>query len=193
MALHLAILPVKALEIDGAPIDPRWRAGLESLGPHSEVRKLLGKPDRWRISGASGFQVPVRSQVDPAPKKGARREHDRPRSKSAAVGGDDARHTAVLDQQRLDGRLKEVQRLAFFELPPHFPRVETPVALCPRGPHRRSLRTVQHPEVQRRAIRRSAHQSTERVHLAGHGSLCDTPDCRVAGHLSDPGQEGCDK
>src|SRR3989442_774589 len=69
-------------------------------------------------------------------------------------------------------------------LPPP-PPVQRAIALGPRRPHRRSLRSVEHAELNRRAVGGAAHDAAQRVDLADHGTLRDPPDGGIAAHLAD--------
>src|SRR6184192_2458274 len=56
---------------------------------------------------------------------------------------------------------------------------------CARGPHGRSLGAIEHPELNGRAIGGPPHDAAERVDLPRHGTLRDSADGGIAGHLAD--------
>jgi hypothetical protein len=67
----------------------------------------------------------------------------------------------------------------------HGSSVQPAIALCPRGPHRRSLGSVQHPELNAGQVGGPTHDSTERVHFAHYCALRNPADGGVARHLAD--------
>jgi hypothetical protein len=71
------------------------------------------------------------------------------------------------------------------ELRPNRTPVQTTIALRPWGPDRRSLRTVEHPELDPRQIRGPAHNPAQRIDFPHHGPLGDPSDRGIAGHLAD--------
>ncbi|GAC1647512.1 MAG: hypothetical protein NVS4B3_01660 [Gemmatimonadaceae bacterium] len=71
--------------------------------------------------------------------------------------------------------------------------VQSAVALSARRPNGRSLTPVQHPKLQRRQIRRPAHDAAEGIDLADDRALSDTADRRVARHLPDGLECACDE
>ncbi len=71
--------------------------------------------------------------------------------------------------------------------------VEAAVALGARGPDRRPLAAVEHPELEGGAIRRARHDATERVHLAHHRALGHAANGRIARHLADRLQRARDE
>ncbi len=72
----------------------------------------------------------------------------------------------------------------------HPDRIERPVALSPRTPHGRTLRPVQHPELDPGRVGRATHHAPQRVDLPRHDPLGHAADRRVAAHLPDPSQVG---
>ena len=69
------------------------------------------------------------------------------------------------------------------EVARHFQRVARLVALSARRPHRGPAATVQHLELDARAVGDDAHDAAERVDLAHHVTLRDPADRGVARHL----------
>ena len=57
------------------------------------------------------------------------------------------------------------------------------IALSSWTPHCRPLGAVQHPELDRRRVGDDAGVTSECINLTDDLSLCDSTDCRVAGHL----------
>lgn len=109
------------------------------------------------------------------------------------VAGPPGLHGALgLQDQRGDGGLVQVESFLPLQQRPNGAGLETPVALGPGRPDRRSPGAVQHAELEARAVRRPTHQPPEGVDLPGHGSLGDPADRRVAGHPGDARQVGRD-
>jgi hypothetical protein len=67
--------------------------------------------------------------------------------------------------------------------------VQTAIALRPRGPNRRALAPVQHPELQRGQVCRAPHDPAERIHLPDDGAFRDAANGGIARHLTN-GLEG---
>jgi hypothetical protein len=72
-----------------------------------------------------------------------------------------------------------------FQEAPHRTSVEASIALSTRRPHRRSLGSVEHSELNPREIGCSAHYSAKRIDFAHDGSLGNSPDRWIARHLTD--------
>jgi hypothetical protein len=62
--------------------------------------------------------------------------------------------------------------------------VQSSVALSAWCPDCWTLAPIQHPELQRRKIGRSAHYTPEGIDLTNHGALCNPSNRGVAGHLA---------
>src|SRR3989442_5944872 len=77
--------------------------------------------------------------------------------------------------------------------PSHPPPVQRAIALGPRRPYRRSLRPIEHAELNRRVVGGTAHDAAERVDLADHGTLRNPPDGGIAAHLADRVEVGSEE
>src|SRR5439155_17218720 len=63
--------------------------------------------------------------------------------------------------------------------------VELAIALRTRTAHRRTLRAIEHFELNARAVRRLAHQSAEGVDFFDEVSFGESADCWIARHATD--------
>jgi hypothetical protein len=102
---------------------------------------------------------------------------------AAAVNEVDAAHTAVINDQRRDFRLLNVEvRLAFKNLL-HPYAILLLVALRARRPHGRPARRVQQAELNSYRVGDLAHYAAQRVDLAYEVTLRDAADGGIARHL----------
>jgi hypothetical protein len=90
----------------------------------------------------------------------------------------------IVEHKPSDGSLNRMNFLSLFEKTSHKSAIQAAITLRARSPHRGSLATVEHPELDHRQIGSSSHNSAERVHFAHNGALGDTPDRRITGHLA---------
>jgi hypothetical protein len=123
--------------------------------------------------------------VDAATKKCSRCEHNGSGTKGSPVHRHDTIDTVSRQQEARYRALRKSQVGLTLEQPPHGPPVQATVTLRTRRPHRRSLRSVQHSELDSRQIRRSAHDASQGIYLSHHCSLRDPTDSGIAGHLAD--------
>ena len=130
--------------------------------------------------------------MDPAPQEGPGRDHHRPTLDGDPAARLHARH-AVVEMESRHHLLEEIEVLVPIEDAPHGDRIERPVTLCTRPPHRRPLRPVQHPEVDARRVRGLRHDPAERPDFPRHRPLGHAPDRRIAAHLRDSRQVGSDE
>ena len=89
----ITLLPGQTLQVHGAAIDPRRRAGLESTDRESQVLERLGELDGRSFAGPARWDHHVETNVDPAAEEGSGCKDSRPRLESPAVHG---AHTADL-------------------------------------------------------------------------------------------------
>ena len=171
-------------EIDAAAIEP-WRsarlqpAHLEALRADrlSQVRgRRLSVPPRRPL---------LRSNVNQAVEKRARRHDDSAGVMGIAVFHREAHRPAILDQQA--ARLAEQPRHIGFVLED----VEDPgtiatlVRLRPGRPDRRAAAAIEKLELDARRVDGAAHQAAKRVDLPNEMSLGSAADRRIAGHVRD--------
>ena len=119
--------------------------------------------------------------------EGAGGEHHRTRAEASTFDGFHAGHLASIGiekQPRHHALYRDQVGLRLQQLT-HGPPIEPAITLCTRGPHRRSLAAVEHPELHGGHIGGARHDPPQRVHFADHGAFGDTANGGVAGELSD--------
>src|SRR6202008_3042350 len=87
--------------------------------------------------------------------------------------------------QSLHHILPEIQVGRGFQHEPPFFSKFPPVALCPRTPHSRAFRTIQHTELDRGLISNNSRISSKRIDLTNDLSLCNATHGWITAHLSD--------
>jgi hypothetical protein len=92
---------------------------------------------------------------------------------------------SFIDYESRNRTLNGLKQRLLLEKRPHRPSIQTSVALSAWRPNCRTFAPVEHPELKRRQIGGSAHDSTQRVDLANDRSLGDTADRWIARHLAD--------
>ena len=132
--------------------------------------------------------------VDATSKEGARRHHDGLRPDPMTTPGHHATHSVQgptrPGDEAHDPVLEEIEPFELFEAAANRPGIEPAIALGAGAPHRRTPASVQHPVVDPRRIGGPAHDAAQGIHFPSHDSLRDSPDGRVAAHLSEPRQVG---
>jgi hypothetical protein len=67
---------------------------------------------------------------------------------------------------------------------PHRTAIQPAIALGARGPDRRPLGTIQHPELNARQVSCSAHNAAQRIDFPHYRAFGNPADGWIAGHLS---------
>src|SRR6185437_643270 len=126
-------------------------------------------------------------EVNAAAQGRARRDDDGARVEATAVFRLDASdpRTAVIEEQICDHALRELEGRELLEQGTDGALEEGAIGLGARSPDGGALGPIQHPELDRRAIGRAAHQTTQRIDLADDSPLRNTADGGIAGHLPD--------
>ena len=148
--LHLQPRPV-----DGPPVQPRRRAGLEPAEAQAEPKQALGQA-HGRAVADPARRPALLAEMDLAAQEGAGGQDHRARAPIGAGAVDHARDPAGLDEQILDLGLAQVEAGLGVEQRAHGPRVELAVGLGARALHRRPLAAVEHPELDAAGIDRAA-------------------------------------
>ena len=185
--LDLTLLHLEAAEVHGAAVDARRRAGLESPADDAELLELLREMRRRRVAGAPAGDLRLGADVNAPAQERAGGDHDRARAEAPLLERLDAEDRArlLVDEQPRDGALHREDVGVLLEERPHRAPVESAIALRARRPHGGPLAAIEHPELERREVRRASHDAAERVDLARDGALRDPADRRIAGHLAD--------
>jgi hypothetical protein len=123
--------------------------------------------------------------MDATAQEGPDRKHDRMCPKAQPHLSLDADHPVLLDQEVFDRLLEEGEPGLVLDGRAHGRLVEDAVGLSTRRPHRRSLAGVEDAKLDTAAIRRTGHQTAERIDLLDQVTLADTPDGRVTAHLAE--------
>ena len=126
--------------------------------------------------------------MDQAIEKGSRGEHGSGAGKGPAIFGGDCREPAILqpEAKRRPFDHREVGLLANLIL--HRRAIETAIGLCPRPANGRSARAIEQAKLNAGAISDTAHQTIHGVDLTHQVTFAQSPDGRIAGHLSDRGE-----
>ena len=90
----------------------------------------------------------------------------------------------LFGQQIIDRLLPEIEILLLLDLPFHELLIRFFVGLRPRAMHGRAFATIEQAKLDARRVDRLAHDAAERIHLANDLPLGNTPDGRIATHLS---------
>src|ERR1700675_2979344 len=129
----------------------------------------------------------LRANVDSAAQECTCGDYDASRAKAASLQGFDAEHMTPIrvKDESCNGALHSLQASVLLEKRSDSASVEPAVTLSARGPDSGALAAVEHAELNHGQVGRPPHDSSERINLADHGSLCDTANRRIARHLSD--------
>src|ERR1041385_5902526 len=146
---------------------------------------MLGNIDRGLITGAPSWNLRVGAEVDSTAQEGTGREHNGARAERAPVGRYDAARARALDEQPSHHPLRELDAGELLEQRSHRAPVQGAVALRARRPDGRSLRAIEHAELDRGVSGDAPHDAAERVDLANDSPLRDSADGGIAGQLAD--------
>jgi hypothetical protein len=123
--------------------------------------------------------------VDQTAQKSPRRQNHRTAADPASIRQHHACDRALVNVQVIDLALNDRQVRCFKDRLLHCRRIELSIGLRPRASHRRSLASVEHPELNAAKIGDAAHQSVERINLAHQMTLAQTANRGVATHCAD--------
>ncbi len=112
-------------------------------------------------------------------------EHHGTRSDLLALGRDNARNAAVLQDQVFGGGGADFQIGRRRQSRLHRAAIELAVGLGARAAHCRALALVQHAELDAGDIGHAAHDAIQRIDLADQMPLAHPANRRIAGHLAD--------
>src|SRR5690349_7191182 len=121
--------------------------------------------------------------VNQSREEGARGQHNGTRPELDAQLGPRAHDPVALNQQIVDGRLKQHEIRLALKSPADRLAVKHAVGLRARGTHRRPLGGVQGAELDACLVGGEGHRAAERVYFLHEVALADAADRRVAGHL----------
>ena len=188
----VAVLTLHLGPIDRAPVYSRWRPGLEARHCKSKRSNVLRNLDRRLITRPARRNRGIGPNVNPTPQERARRDDYSPRREPPPVGRLHPADLVPAHDEAGNHPLSQLEIAEALEQLPHGAAVQRAVALRARRPHRRPLGAVEHPELERRTIAGTAHETAQRVDLAHHSALRDPADRGIAGHLADGVEVGGD-
>ena len=180
----VAVLRFHAGHVDAAPMDARHGAGLHA--PGLDAQPLVGVHQR-HAGGVS--PAPARhglhAEMQLPAQEGARANDDGARGDLISQRSAHAAHRAIAYDNVLNLDLLQGQPRLLFADPLHVELIEEAVCLRARAMHRRTLRAVQHFELDAGAVNAPSHLSAERVNLPHQLPLGHAANRRIAGHLAD--------
>jgi hypothetical protein len=99
--------------------------------------------------------------VDSTTQEGSGRDHDRSRREPTTLQCLDPLDapTCLIENEASDRSLDAMQRRMLLEEHAHGSAIDSAVTLCTRRPNSRTLPAIEHSELQRRDIGRSAHDA----------------------------------
>ena len=177
--LHLEPVPM-----DRPAIEPSGGAGLEA--PHRKAERVepVRQSDGGRFANPAGGDT-FGADMDDALQESAGRDDDLGRPVEGSRQADDASDLSVLDDQVFGAVLDDRQVRVRAEFGLHRFAVELPVDLRAGSPDGRTLRPVEHPELDAGLVGHASHDAVEGIDLPDEVALAKTADGRVATHLAD--------
>src|SRR5690606_33369690 len=110
----IARLAQQPLVVDGAPVDARRRAGLQTSDAEWQRPQALGEAVRRWIAGAAAL-VAREPHMDTAAEERPHGQHDSTRAKLDAARGTHAAHALPLDDQVSDFLLEQCEMLLILQ------------------------------------------------------------------------------
>lgn len=174
-------------ELDRSTVDPRRGASLESSNGEPSVLKLFREMDRGGLASSSARNPGARADMNTPTKECPRRDYNGSRSESPTLQRLDSVNGLGfwIEDEPGYGSLDALKRRMTLEQCANRSSIHSAIALGARRPHRCALASIEHPELQRGHVRRTAHDATEGVHLTDNCPLGNTTNRGVARHLSD--------
>ena len=126
----------------------------------------------------------IQADVDFSVEKRPRRQHHGARPKLDADLRDRADDALALDQQVIDGLLKQPQVRLVFQHAADRGLVQNAIRLGAGGPHRRAFGAVQNAELDAALVGGQRHRAAHRIDLLDQMAFADAADGRVAAHLA---------
>ncbi len=179
----VAVLHLKAVEIDAGAQHPRGGAGLEPAQADAELPQRGGQERGGEHAVRPAF-VRDLAHEDFAGQIGAGRKDDRLCRERGAEAGRQLPQAAPARRDGDDLRLAQQQAGLALQLALHDFAVLAPVDLRPQRMDGRPLAAVQHPALDEALVGRAAHLAAERVELADEVPLRRPADGGVARAVS---------
>ena len=180
----LAGLFLHVLEVDRALVDAYRSAGFHPCLSHTPSLDAFGEVVDGGFGAASALDFPS-ADVHEAVEEGAGGDDDGPGAEFHAPYCSHSydRPRGAVDEELVGLVLEDVEVRGVVEDMSPLPDELPAVALCPRTPHCRSFRAVEHTELDGGGVGDKAHLSAEGVDLAYNLSLGYSADGRIAAHL----------
>src|SRR6266566_2232252 len=150
--------------------------------------------NRRQIPRAPSRDLRIGAEVNATTKERPGCDDDSASAEATAVARLDSRDSRApfIGEQICDHALRELELRELLEQVADGAAIERAIALSARSPHSGALRAIQHAELDRGAIGGTAHQAAQGIDFADDGTLSNAADGRVAGHLADRVQDGCE-
>ena len=189
LRLVVAGLQLGVRVVDGAAIEPRRRAGLETCQSEAEPRECAADAGRRAFAGAATGCFHF-AGVHQRLQESAGREHDGPGAIDRRRRGRERRRSrgplgVSSVEQIFDHLLPQREIRLLLDDPLHLGLIRLLIGLSPRAVHRRAFAAIEHAELNAGRVDRPPHQPAERVDLADDLPLADAADRRIATHLPD--------
>ena len=184
MEVGVSILAFCQTEVDGLAIDSDRRSRLHTSHFEAHFRKLLGKAIARQFSTTTSGNHGA-SDVHETIEEGAGSKHHSLGLEANTHLRDNTLDTGMIlaEEELGHGVLPDEEVGSILEHIAPCPDEPTAIGLTARTPHRRTLRTVEHAELDRAAIGDDTHHASQRVNLANNLSLGNAADSRIARHL----------
>ena len=177
-------LHVQPGPVDGAPIQPCWRPGLEAAQREPKTVDGLGKRHGRRLPSPAlkGNGVANKGL---AAQEGACGDHQRRcRDLHTPIGGQPGHRTAFVEDNVVSPGLDHGQPALCLQQGLDGLAVQASVGLRSWPPDRRALGGIEHAELDARLIDGAAHQAIERIDFPDQMTLAQATDRGVTGHFT---------
>ena len=182
MKVRFARLHLHLVEVDGTRVDAYRCARLHPPAAYAVLFDGLGQKRGGRLGAPAAFHLPPADVHETVEKRAGRHDHG-PGAERGAPYGAQASDGAVFHDEFGRFVLPYTQVLRVLQALAPGRDEPGPVALCPRAPHSRSFRAVEHTELDGRCVGHLARQSAQGVYFADDLPLRDAAYGRVAAHL----------
>ena len=180
----VARLDLEPRPVDGRPVEPRRRAGLQPAEREAGRVQRIRQFDRRLVADPAGRRA-LFAEMDHPLEEGAGGDDQRRAGQLPAVGEFEAADRAVVDDEAARLGFDHRQVLGLDDQPLHRQAIELAVGLGARPLHRRTLAAVEDAELDAGGVGGAAHQAVERVDLAHQVALAEPADRRIAAHHAD--------
>ena len=168
--LVIARLLFQNIPGNGRSLDPRWRTGFQPAQGKPETLQTFAQLVRRPVAPSTCLPADIADVNRPA-QKGSGGQDDRPAPDLLPVGQPDTLHLSRISQQRLDFAHDEIETgICAGQIPSRL-TIQITVHLGARSLDRWPLPTVQKPELDACAIRKTPHHAVHCIDLADQMAL----------------------